>query len=128
MKKEFTTWNELKKEIHERGSSKLYHAREVWWCSLGINVGFEQDGSGLEYRRPALILKGLSAKTCLIVPLTTSTREHFLRPSIGLVGGKEAYALLSQLRVVDTRRLVKKIEFLDKDIFEIIRKAARDML
>jgi mRNA-degrading endonuclease toxin of MazEF toxin-antitoxin module len=128
MTKEFTQWNTQKEHIHTEGVRKFYHVREIWWCSLGVNVGYEQDGSGEEYRRPVLILKGLSQDTCLIIPLTTSTQKHFLRPSIGTVGGKEAHALLSQIRVIDTRRLVRKIEYLDIEMFEIIRKTARDML
>ena len=29
------------------GENKFYKPKEVWWCNLGINVGFEQDGSGV---------------------------------------------------------------------------------
>ena len=86
------------------------------------------EGSGEEYRHPALILKGLSIETCLIVPLTTSTKDHPLRVAVGLIGGKKARALLSQMRVIDTKRLVRKIEYLDVNTFEQIRKAARGML
>jgi mRNA interferase MazF len=128
MQKNFTQWNNLKQKIHITGKCKFYHAREIWWCALGVNVGHEQDGSGEEYRRPVLVLKGFGEETCLVVPLTTSAQKHPLRPSIGAVDGKEAHALLSQIRVIDTRRLVRKIGYLEKDMFETIRKAARDML
>jgi mRNA-degrading endonuclease toxin of MazEF toxin-antitoxin module len=100
----------------------------VWWCTLGVNVGSEENGSGEEYRRPALILKGLSVETCLVVPLTTSAKAHPLRVAVGLIGGKEARAILSQMRVIDTKRLVRKIEYLDVGTFEQIRKAAKGML
>src|SRR3989344_8604208 len=103
-KKDFDGWNEKKKKIHHEGVSPFFHEREVWWCSLGVNVGFEQDGAGAEYRRPILILKGLSRETCLAIPLTTSTHPHRLRPSVGLVEGQEARALLYQMRVIDTKR------------------------
>ena len=93
-----------------------------------MNVGFEQDGSGEDYRRPVLIPKGLSAATCLVVPLTTSTRRHPLRQSIGLVEEKNAHALLSQVRVIDTKRLVRKIGRLDQSHFDDIRNAVRGML
>ena len=128
MKKDFTIWNEIKKKLHHNVYEKFYHTREIWWCALGANIGHEEDGSGEGYRRPVLILKGLSTDTCLVVPLTTSTQRHALRPSVGIIGGKEAHALLSQMRVIDTRRLVRKIEYLEKPRFEIIRKTARDML
>ena len=128
MKKDFDNWNEKKKKIHENKKAPFCHERELWWCSLGVNIGFEQDGSEEEGNRPVLILKGLSRQTCVAIPLTTSISEHPLRPSIGLVEDKQAHALLSQIRVVDTRRLVRKIGQLDKNIFEKIRKTAKDML
>ena len=78
--------------------------------------------------RPVLILKGLSAATCLVVPLTTSTHRHPLRPSIGLVEKMNAHALLSQVRVIDTKRLVRKIGRLDQSHFDDIRSAVRGML
>jgi|SRR3989344_5553092 len=128
MEKDFDGWNEKKKEIHNRNCAPFFHAREIWWCSLGLNVGFEQDGSDEEYRRPILILKGMSRETCLVVPLTTSTRNHALRPSVGVIGGKQAHALLSQIRIIDAKRLVRKLGYLDKEIFEQIRKTIKDML
>ena len=128
MEKPFDRWNDAKKGIHAASARPFYHEREIWWCSLGINIGFEQDGGGEEHRRPVIILRGHSAQTCLVVPLTTSTQEHPLRPSVGIVDDKEARVLLSQMRVIDTKRLVRKIGYLDRTIFERIRKAAKDML
>jgi len=128
MSQDFDGWNEQKKQTHKRSNAPFYHDRELWWCALGVNVGSEQDGSGEEYRRPVLVLKGLSAETCLVIPLTTSVRHHPMRPAVGKVEGKDAHALLSQMRVIDTKRLVRKIGYLDKVVFEEIRKTAREML
>lgn len=127
MEKDFDGWNVVKKQTHAE-SPRLYTVREIWWCALGVNVGSEQDGDNERYRRPVLILQGYSADTCLVVPLTASTREHKLRPVIGAVDGKEAHALLSQVRVIDTRRLVRKICTLDREIFERIRKVVKGSL
>lgn len=127
MKKEFDKWNEIKKRT-DAEQPRLYTVREIWWCRFGVNVGTEQNGDDEKFLRPALILRGFGADACLVVPLTTSTRKHPLRVAIGLVGGREARANLSQIRVVDTRRLVEKIGFLEKEIFADIRKAARDLL
>ena len=43
MKKDFDSWNEKKKILNNNDVS-FYHEREVWWCSLGVNVGYEQNG------------------------------------------------------------------------------------
>lgn len=128
MIKDFDTWNENKKLIHTKNENKLYHNREIWWCSLGVNVGFEQDGDDIKHERPILILKGLSRNTCLVIPLTTSLNRHKMRIYLGLVDGKQASALLSQIRVIDTKRLINRIAIIDQKLFEDIRKATKDLL
>ena len=128
MKKDFDKWNYKKKYIHENEIGKFYHAREIWWCSLGANIGVEQDGDGAEYQRPVLILQGLSKNTCLIIPLTASPHKHPMRMPLGIIEKKEASAIISQMRVVDTKRFINKIGFIDKNIFEAIRKTVKDTL
>jgi mRNA-degrading endonuclease toxin of MazEF toxin-antitoxin module len=127
MQKDFDNWNEKKKVIHNIDENKLYHARELWWCSLGVNIGSEQDGSGEKYDRPVLILKGLSKQTCIILPLTSSPEKHKMRIQIGKVQDKEASVMISQIRVIDTKRLVYKIGFLDKDNFGKITKTIKSL-
>src|SRR3989338_591961 len=102
--------------------------KEVEKKSCARGRGTEQNGDDKKFLRPALILRGFGADACLVAPLTTSTRKHPLRVAVGLVDGREARANLSQIRVVDTRRLVEKIGFLEKEIFVGIRKAARGLL
>ena len=124
--KDFDRWNIEKKQAHTE-KPRLYTVREVWWCRLGVNIGSEQDGSGELFLRPVIIVRGFGPHTCMVVPLTTSPRQHPLRIPVGKIQEKEATALLSQVRVVDTRRLVEKIGFLDKKIFDRIRKTAREL-
>ncbi len=128
MQKDFEKWNIEKQKIHYKNESKLYHEREIWWCSLGVNVGFEQDGDGIEYQRPVLLFKSFSKNTCLIFPLTTSLTKHKMRMKIGMVDDKEASVILSQPRLIDNMRLVEKVGYLDKVTFENIRKTIKDML
>lgn len=124
--KDFDAWNEVKKRTHAE-RPRLYTVREIWWCKLGVNIGTEQDGKGEWYDRPCVILRGFGADACLVVPLTTSAREHSLRVPIGLIEGQEAKANLSQIRVIDTRRLEEKVGFLEAEAFSNLRKAARDL-
>ena len=128
MQKDFDNWNKNKKHIHIKNENRLYHEREVWWCSLGVNIGFEQDGDDIMHERPVLILKGLSRNTCLVAPLTTSLKKHKMRLPLGLIDNKLASVLISQIRVIDTKRLINKIAFVEHKIFEKIRKAAKDLL
>ena len=128
MQKDFDRWNNDKKEVDANARMPLYATREIWWAKLGLNVGFEQDGTGGEFDRPVLILRGLSRHVCFIVPLTTSKKRDRFYIDGGEVDGKSAAAIISQLRLIDTRRLVEKVATLNKSTFETIRKAARDLL
>lgn len=128
MKKDFQGWHNLKEQIDKTSKRLFFHEREVWWCSLGVNIGFEQNGSGKEYRRPVLVLRGLSSCTCLVVPLTAATKDHPMRPSVGSIGNKEARALLSQIRIIDSKRLVSKVGYIDQDVFEFIRKTVKNLI
>ncbi|PIR40064.1 MAG: hypothetical protein COV33_01830 [Candidatus Zambryskibacteria bacterium CG10_big_fil_rev_8_21_14_0_10_34_34] len=127
MQKDFDRWNEIKKKT-ESEQSRLYTVREIWWCRLGLNVGTEQDGKGKLYLRPCIILRGFGPDACMVVPLTTSPRKHALRIPVGKIEEEEARANISQIRIIDTRRLVEKIGFLDKDIFTNLRKTTRELL
>ena len=124
MKKDFDKWNEKKKQTNSR-DGRFYHEREIWWCSLGVNVGYEQDGHGLLFQRPVLVVKGLSSNTCIVVPLTASGEAHPMRISLGEIDGKEAFAIISQMRVVDTRRFTERLHILNKEVFKNIQKTIR---
>lgn len=126
MKKDFDAWNRVKKKTNME-QPRFYTVREIWWCRLGINIGTEQDGKGEWYVRPCVIIRGFGLNACLIVPLTTSLREHALRVSVGLVDGLNARANISQMRIIDTRRLEEKIGFLDAGVFSRLRKAVRGL-
>ncbi len=129
IKKDFDRWNESKKKANDnKGYLPLYHEREIRWCRLGVNIGFEQDGTGKDFSRPVLILKGFSRHVCLVLPLTTSIKKNTYNISIGKIDGKKASVIISQIRLIDTRRLDQFILFLDKKLFEDIRKSVKDLL
>lgn len=128
MQKDFDSWNNQKKLIHLLGENKFYHSREIWWCSLGVNIGFEQDGTREENQRPILILRGFNKHVCLIVPLTTSNKKNIYNISVGMVDRKKAFAIISQVRLIDTKRLANKIGMLDKTLFEKIKKAVKNLI
>jgi len=73
-------------------------------------------------------LKGFSKNVCIVVPLTTSTKDNPYHFSLGDVDGRSAFAIISQIRLIDTKRLINKVSTLEMSIFEKIRKAVKDIL
>lgn len=128
MQKDFDAWNKRKKNIHESKKHPFYHEREIWWCVLGTNVGVEQDGTGTGYERPVVILRAFSLDACLVISFTTSEKNNRYHMNAGQVLGQQDSAIISQLRLIDTKRLREKIGYMEKDNFEHIRKAVKGML
>jgi mRNA interferase MazF len=126
--KDFGKWNSKKKDIHNNKRGPNFNEREIWWCLLGTNIGFEHDGDKQEHQRPVLIIKSLSLNTCYIVPLTSSSNTHRFRVPLGIVEDRNASAVISQMRVIDTKRLTEKICYLNTEKFEITRKAIKELL
>ena len=107
MEKDFEGWN-ARKKLHKHAVGPFYHKREIWWCSLGVNVGFEQDGTGRNYDRPVVVVKGFNPHVVFGVALTGRKKQARYHVPVGKVEGKEASAILSQVRLIDTKRLVRK--------------------
>lgn len=130
MKKDFQKWHKKKELIHnEKDISNLFFKeREVWWVTLGANIGFEQDGKGEEFRRPIIILKKFNQFVVLTVPLTTKIKKNKYYFSIDIGDGIPRMAIISQLRLIDTKRLIDKLATLDEGSFIKIKDAIKAML
>lgn len=117
MPKDFDTWNERKKVVHDCGSTPFFHEREVWWCTLGLNVGYEQDG-GDTFERPVLIIKKFNRDVLWALPLTTSDkRNQYYFP---ISGQPNSAVILSQLRLMSSKRLERLMYKLPKSQFKQI--------
>ncbi len=112
--KDFDSWNKKKKEIHFR--SNFNHGikeREIWWCSIGENVGTEVFGKSKNFSRPVLIINAESSENVVCIPLSSKIKKGKYRAFIITEDNKKHDVLISQVRVVDKRRLIKKMYILD---------------
>lgn len=127
--KNFDTWNKQKKIIDEFKSYSIYfHEQEIWWCSLGVNVGTEEDGKGINHERPVVILKKYNNNSCLIVPLTTSNKSGKYYFKINLSNTKrQSKAILSQIRFIDSKRLINRMGYIMKNEFVELKKATLEI-
>ncbi len=127
MKKDFDTWNERKKSTSKSEFNLYFYEREVWWCAIGVNIGFEQDGKGEKFARPVLVLKKYSKNVFVGIPLTTAKRDGKYHYTFAFLGG-ESTALLSQVRLLDSKRLLVKMGRIPKNTYEEIRQRVRSIL
>ncbi len=128
MIKDFDFWNERKQYLHSKGCNLPYHVGEVWWCYLGVNIGFEEDGTGFNSERPVVIIRGFSLEVCWVIPLSTSKKINPYYVHAGLVENRPAFAMISQIRLIDTKRLINVITVMDTLLFVAIKQAVKDLL
>lgn len=128
MKKDFQKWHNKKTGINDINKPPFFHEREIWFCYLGANVGFEQDGSGEDFLRPVLIIRKFNKYMFWALPLTKPKteinykKEVYYYPLI-FNSSIESIAILSQVRTVDARRLAYRIaEVNEQDFLETIKK------
>ncbi len=116
--KEFDLWNERKKQVDKKVPTQtLYiHEREVWWCTVGVNVGVEIDGKKHDFERPVLVVKKFNRMMFWGIPLTSKGQSHHY--VIRVQHGKgSSFANLAQLRMFSSKRIHRKIAMLSKKSF-----------
>lgn len=107
--KDFDAWNQDKKRIEAQPQSSLYiKTREVWWTSVGVNVGTEIDGKNNNFERPVMILRKLGREQFIGIPLTSRSKHGVFYLPVSY-SGNNGTACISQIRVLNTKRLLRKI-------------------
>ena len=123
MEKDFQKWHKAKKELDKNLSRLFFHEREVWWCSTGLNIGFEQDGRGECFARPILIFKKFNNEVFWAIPLSTKIKKGKFYVPIELGDGAPRVVIISQLRLIDAKRLIDKMSTVSDANYKLIKKA-----
>ena len=133
--KDFDGWNISKKLTDSSGRQVFGYPREVWWCSLGVNVGAEIDGKNENFERPVIIIRVYNKETMLVLPTTGKAKPdkfHFpIEIDAQNTETKEAYkktvyVKLTQARVISNKRLIRKIDVISEENFEKIKNVFKD--
>ncbi len=123
--KDFSNWNDLKKKINDKDIDKLFVLpREIWWGSLGVNIGVEIDGKGEDFERPILIFIKYGGSMAFALPITSAipnpkNKNYYFEFQFK---NKKSFVCLTQGRTIDIRRLNRKIGTLEEIFFKEIEK------
>ena len=138
MHKDFDRWNEHKKAINAITAPRVFiHERELWFAHLGTNIGFEQDGRGDESLRPVLVLRKFNNDIVWALPLTRRDKpgnpyylsfQYIVFSEVENAPLRSSVAILSQLRLIDVKRLRYKIGTARVDQFALIKEKTRQLL
>ncbi len=126
--KNYDTWNNKKKNIELVTQEIYFDIREVWWCTLGINLGHEEDGKGADFTRQVLIFKKFNKSIFFGIPLSTKLKDNKYYIQALYSDNQIRAAMISQMKLISSKRLTNKECTIKKEEFEKIRKAVKDML
>ncbi len=123
MIKRFSEWLGLKKELHNAEKQPpFFSENEIWWCSIGENVGVEINGKSDLFSRPVFVYRKLSRTGFMGVPMTTKIKEGSWYVKVDF-RGEDQVANLAQCRVFGVERLSSRMGVLDDEDATRIRKA-----
>ncbi len=98
---------------------------ELWWADFGVPLGSEPG-----YKRPILIIQNdlfnnSKINTTIVIPLTTNMLLADAPGNIIITKNesklkKDSVIVLSQIEVIDRKRLIEKITKIDRRIIEKI--------
>ena len=139
--KDFDTWNGLKKSIeHKQGEHRgeaYAYPREIWWCSLGVNIGAEIDGKNENFERPVLIVRVYNKHSMLVLPVTSKEKDDKFHCKIivqannnktGEVYNKPVWVKLTQVRMISNKRLLRKVDVIPSVDFFKVKEAFKDYI
>lgn len=128
--KDFDRWNDHKKGISLRfsGLGAYPQEREVWICSIGKNIGREQNGGLRDFSRPVLVIKKFNNEMFWVVPLSTKQKQldfyfNYIDPY-----GLPATAIVAQMRLVSIRRFQRDVYVLPPLLWEKIISLIHSLL
>lgn len=119
--KQIKAWLDLKINLWTSEKRIVFKQGEIWWCSLGFNLGEEIFGKGEKFTRPVLVFKKFTSNSFMGLPLTLKGKKGSWYVEIE-TGKIRRWALLNQARILDKRRLTNRIGFISEANFKKVKK------
>lgn len=131
MEEQYNNWNKIKKEIASDNITVGFKNRDIFYMNMGKNIGFEQDGKGENFVRPVVIVKGFNKYMFFGIPLSTKIKEGKFYYNFKFNKKDEIVeniALLSQMRLFSTKRLLNKIGMMHIDDFDNMKNKFKNLI
>ena len=121
--KDFDKWNKKKKYIDNVDIQYVsIKEGEIWWCSLGLNIGDEENGKHYDFERPVLILKKFNNRMCVVLLLSSQMGNPRFYYKINY-DNKTSHVILSQIRLISVKRFKRVVTTLSYGQFKGVKKS-----
>lgn len=121
--KRFLEWLGVKEYLDSKSyKPPLISEGDIWWASIGENIGYEIQGKSKLFSRPVLIYKKISRNLYFVIPCTSKLKEGSWYVQFEHAGNS-SIACLHQARAIDYRRLSSKLGVIEEPDFQRVRDA-----
>ncbi len=123
----FVSWIKIKIRTHFIDATFDFSEKQVWWASMGQNVGVEQNGKNENFERPVLIFRRFNDDQFWALPISTKIKINKYC-YVFSQGGKQFCINLSQMRVMDRKRLLRRLEDLSNNNFVAVKMQVKKII
>lgn len=119
--KTFQSWCKLKIVLWGKENKIIFKQGDIWWCSLGMNLGEEMFGKGEKFTRPVFVFRKFTSNSFLGLSLTRQEKQGSWYVEITIHGEKN-WVMLNQARILDKKRLINRVVALDTNDFQKVKE------
>jgi mRNA-degrading endonuclease toxin of MazEF toxin-antitoxin module len=113
-------WCGIKVQLQASNITLFPYRKEIWWASLGQNIGVEINGKNNRYERPVLVIKVFNSDSLLIAPITSNVNKKVYAFPFTNLDRETNYVRISQMRTISSKRLIRKVGEMSDTEFENI--------
>jgi len=124
----FDNWTILKVRIHLADKKVYPKERQIWWVSLGQNIGTEINGKNERFERPVIVIKKYHNDAYLVLPLSTKSKVGTYYLSFVNKQGETNIMNFSQIRSISTKRFVRMIGKIGSEDFIKMKDILKKLL
>jgi len=124
---DFWFWHGIKIKTDQLEKYPHFKEGEIFYAKIGRNIGYEQYGKGDQFIRPVLVVRKFNRRMFWGVPLTRTIREGLFFHTQVFIKDVLSTALLSQMRILDAKRLVRKVGAVSENDLQIITEKIKNI-
>jgi len=128
MRENFEKWNKLKINLNEDNRDINFHEREIWYIAIWENIWFEQNWKWENFLRPVLVFKKFNKQVFYWIPLTSKDKNWKFYYNFEFKKWIKSSAILSQMRLFDSKRLFRRYWMISKDFYEELSQKIKELL
>lgn len=118
----FVFWTKIKVKIHLSERKVYPKVKEIWWVSLGQNIGVEVNGKNEKFERPVVVIKVFNNYGMLVAPISSKIKEDKYFIDYINNDGEKNIINMSQIRSISSKRFIRKVGELSADDFERVKR------